>query len=438
MTDALRDTQRGERPPFERSLDVLRTNAVIKWGARAGVVLGPLMFVLAMANVFPPGFLGLHLFVASLSLMIFSSRSNMRPVPTRANIRTDAEGIHVDGVLTVPKSAIADGFFQPRVVAVRKDRPVRPTVRFVDRWRRVLFEAETDENDALSMLHALGLDPGSKRAVFNGSSPVYTSIPRNMAFVFGGIALFGAVGFALSALGLRSAESITPLLIAPWVLVGFLPTKIAVGIDGIHLGWLWRKKFIPMADITSVVPMDDRVIHVARRDGSSEKIFTSMRRRSSFSGSDPYAIQQRDAVLARIREAKAAFTSGGPTADISSLIARGTRTQAEWLAELAKIRQGLAGGAGYRDVTLREDDLLRLVEDPKATEDARAGAALLLSGALDDEKRARIRVAAEASASPKLRVALDASTEDDEEALHEAMGELENENEKCVSDHESR
>lgn len=415
------------RPPFERTLDVLRKNEIIKWGSRAGVVLGPPMFALAMANVFPPGFLGLHLFVASLVLMIFSSRSNMRPVPTRANVRADADGIHVDGVLAIPKNAIADGFFQPRLVPVRKGRPVRSSVRFVDRWKRVLFEAETEEHEALEMLQALGLDPGSKRAVFNGSSPVYGSIARNMAFVFGGAALFGALGFALSALGLHRAQSMLPLMIFPWLLLGFLPTKIVVGIDGIHLGWLFWKKLVPMADITSVSPIDDRIIHIARRDGTSQKIYTSMRRRSSFSGTDPYAVQQRDAVLARIREARAAFARGGPTADISSLVARGSRTQAEWIAELAKIRQGLVGGAGYRDVAVREDDLLRLVENPRATEDARAGAALLLKGTLDDEKRARIRIAAEASASPKLRVALDASTEDDEAALHEAMEELANE-----------
>ena len=416
----------GERAPFERSLDVLHRNALIHWGSRVGVLLGPVLIVLAMANLFPPGFLGLHLFVASLSLMIFANRSNMRPRPARAKVRADAEGIHVDGALAVPKRAIADGFFQPRIVAVRDDRPVRSTVRFVDRFRRVLFEAEADEHESLAMLHALGLDPGSRRAVFDGSSPVYASMGRNFAYAGGGVAIFLLLTSLLSALGLHGVASFFPLLVGAWIAVGFVPTKIAVGVDGIHVGWLWWKKFIPMADITSVLPLDDRVIHVARRDGTSDKLYTSMRRRSAFGGSDPGAVQKRDAVLARIREARAAFASGGPTADVSALIARGTRTHAAWLAELAKIRQGLTGGAGYRDVSLREDDLLRLVEDPKATEDARAGAALLLEGALDDEKRARIRVAAEASASPKLRVALDASASGDEDALREAMEALAN------------
>jgi hypothetical protein len=74
---------------------------------------------------------------------------------------------------------------------------------------------------------------------------------------------------------------------------------------------------------------------------------------------------------------------------------------------------------------LREEDLWRVVEDPRASEDARAAAALLLRKSLDAPGKARVRVAAEATASPKLRVALEASISDDDAAALAALDEVE-------------
>jgi hypothetical protein len=143
------------------------------------------------------------------------------------------------------------------------------------------------------------------------------------------------------------------------------------------------------------------------------------RRNSSMS---PVAAEHRDAVLARIGEAREAFRARGPAADVSALVGRGTRTRADWLAALTKLRDA---EGGYRDAVVREDDLWRVVEDPSAPEDARGGAALLLRSSLDDAGKARVRVAAEATASPKLRVALDAAAGDaQEEALRAALSDL--------------
>jgi len=55
------------------------------------------------------------------------------------------------------------------------------SVRLVSKWRTILFEAEMEEAKALAMLEALGLDPGSKRAEFNGSSPLYATRDRTLA-----------------------------------------------------------------------------------------------------------------------------------------------------------------------------------------------------------------------------------------------------------------
>ena len=55
----------------------------------------------------------------------------------------------------------------------------------------------------------------------------------------------------------------------------------------------------------------------------------------------------------------------------------------------------------------------------------RAAAAVALAPALDDAGRERLRVASAAVANPRLRVALVAAVEDDEEALLKAMANLE-------------
>jgi hypothetical protein len=52
------------------------------------------------------------------------------------------------------------------------------------------------------------------------------------------------------------------------------------------------------------------------------------------------------------------------------------------------------------------------------------GAAVALRSKLDEAERARLRVAAEATAAPKIRVALEAAAEEDDARVAEAMREL--------------
>jgi hypothetical protein len=49
---------------------------------------------------------------------------------------------------------------------------------------------------------------------------------------------------------------------------------------------------------------------------------------------------------------------------------------------------------------------------------------MVLHGSLDDDGKARVRVAAEATASPRLRVVLDAATTEQGAKVEEALAEL--------------
>jgi hypothetical protein len=68
--------------------------------------------------------------------------------------------------------------------------------------------------------------------------------------------------------------------------------------------------------------------------------------------------------------------------------------------------------------------LWQTVEDGGVDAERRAAAAVALSRSLDDEGKKRLRVAAGASAEPKLRVALEAAAEEDEPAMTKAIDRL--------------
>lgn len=398
---------------FEARLGVLESRKIISSAMTAAMVLGALALVLAFAKVFPPGALGLHVLIVSAIVRRSHARTNFLAKRRERTVRVTPEGVFVDGVLTVTRTAIADGYFQPR-----PDRDPGSSLKLVDKKKRILFEVEADEQRARQMLQLLRLDAENRRAVFAGSSPLYATTGRNLAFVFSMIgAALGIGAFSTAVVGANLAPFF-PVLMASMVFAGMIPSQIAVGLDGILVRWLWRKTFIPMGQIRNAFADGDRAITLRLVSGETETLYTSMARRG---GSNRFTVAHRDAVLARIREALLSHRSVAKSADAAALVARGAQTQAEWLASLAKLRD--ARGS-YREAAVRDDDLWKVVEDPTAPEDARAGAAMVLRGSLDDSGRTRVRVAAEAAASPKLRVALDAVTEESDERAHDALNEL--------------
>jgi hypothetical protein len=127
-----------------------------------------------------------------------------------------------------------------------------------------------------------------------------------------------------------------------------------------------------------------------------------------------------DLVAERIREALESARRGDPAQDVA-LLARNAREIGVWVRALRAVA---AGAVDHRTAPIPEDRLWRIAEDPNASPTARAGAAVALTPSLDDAGKARIRVAADATASPKLRVALEAAAETDEAALEHALAEL--------------
>jgi len=402
------------------SLPVLHPNRVLKALALAAMILGPVAVAAFAARVFPPGVLGVHAFLAGFALFRFVTRFNFRPVRKRESLRVSADGVRV-GDVTVPRSAIHSGFYQPRV-AVRPGAP-GSTLRLLDRGGKVLVEVEVESEDqAIEMLAALGLDAAQKRARFRVANPIFATKWRQLA-------LFASLFAGAAALG--ASPPFIGLALVPILLLAVTPAHVDVGVDGLLVRWLWRKRFVPMSAIRSVESEDERLLKITLTSGEVVTVYTSLPRR----GSGGQSAVHHDSILARIHEARRVYAERGTAVDASALVARGSRDRAAWAEALARLA---VDGGSYREGVVRAEDLVRVVEDPRAPADARAGAALVLHKSGDAEMRARVRASAEAVASPRLRVALDAAGGDDLAAAERALTELAAEEEAAEAEAAAR
>jgi hypothetical protein len=167
-------------------------------------------------------------------------------------------------------------------------------------------------------------------------------------------------------------------------------SRVAVGLDGVHVHGTSRARFFAYRDIDS-----------ARANGSDLEL---VRRgkvvlRLQLHGEDA---ARRGAVLARITENIARVREGrGATA--AQVVASSSKE------DLARV----VGGAGdYRMATLTREQLWALVEGPEIEASARKAAAEALVRSSDHGERARLRVAAEQCAEPQVRIALQELAED--------------------------
>jgi hypothetical protein len=130
-------------------------------------------------------------------------------------------------------------------------------------------------------------------------------------------------------------------------------------------------------------------------------------------------------IAARIEEARAEAAKPKDSEDLR-LLASGGPVGA---ADVAALRElGRERSASYRAARVERDTLWRIVEDPAQDGVTRARAAVALSAELDVPQKRRLRVAAEATASPKVRVAIERVVSGaKDEHLATALAEIEGE-----------
>jgi hypothetical protein len=240
---------------------------------------------------------------------------------------------------------------------------------------------------------------------------------------------------AASALGLPALGASAPVssgivaggvfaLVVGLLVWANLPGHVELGADGLMVDLRDRREFVPFASLREVT---------VYRESSVGKTFVGARLARQGAppltlpiGEDRFGAADRAArLVARVDEALAEFRRREAAGDVPGLLARGDRPADAWHAHLRGVGEG--ANAGPRDAPLVVERLWDVLESPRSPASARAGAAVALGARLDDRGRERLRVAAESTAAPKLRVALESVARGDDPAVVAALDDLDDE-----------
>ena len=343
----------------------------------------------------------LELGLAAWLAIAFGWRSYWSSV--RGVVHANQAGLRVDDRVIVSRASIAAAFLVS---------PEGSVVRIVQRGARLSVDVRLEsEEHARALLTALGVGIGQSITTFVAR---YGHPWRSAALVALSALGIGTVAVPVEQLLHHAVSALSlvalglPLALALLLLVR---TRVDVGSDGVLIRRLGEQRFVSYASMKGVFAAGGHTIVLSMREGADLR-FTV--------GPGAERGHLRDTLVEQLEEARNAFSpdAGGPSAE--ALVDPGGRTPQRWLRDV----RSLANARDYRETRLDEERLWRVVDDAAASAGVRAGAAVALS-ALDPASRARLRVAAEACAEPRLRVALTRVAEGATDAeLEEALAPL--------------
>jgi hypothetical protein len=253
-------------------------------------------------------------------------------------------------------------------------------------------------------LTELDAGPDQHALAFSAVSP----ISRDGKYLLATMAGSFAIGMVL-----------TVLFAAPWILIPttllacagpilFVNEKLHVGTDGLRISSRTSERFISW-DVVLRVEQTGTGARLVTKTGTISLPITAR-----FYTYYAYEKELQAALIARIQGALTAYRSG-TGASAEALLVRGERDARSWLESLRQL-------GSFREAAITPEALVRVAESQVAEPTARAAAAALLSRGADDRMRERLRIAADACASPKLRVALEkAATSAGEDELDAAV-----------------
>jgi hypothetical protein len=310
---------------------------------------------------------------------------NRWPVRLHGTVRADEHGLALRDKLVVERTAITTAFVIPAA---------EPIVRIVTRHGGPFDVALETEDAANDLLGALQLGVGQSVATFGAFQGRRTSYLTVVAAAALSPAVLG-VG-AGSLLHLMSAFSLprflawTGIVAAPLLLLLRPMVRVGIGSDGILLRRiLGGRRFVSYATMTGVSLQAGTIV-----------LDLASGRRVWLSAALSHGRQGGEALVARIEKAREAFVRGEGSDSAEALVAPGGRPVDRWLREV----RGMSKARDYREARTDVDRLWSLLFDSTTSPATRAGAAIALPH--DEASRARLRVAADACAEPRLRVAL--------------------------------
>lgn len=295
--------------------------------------------------------------------------------------------------------------------------------------------AEVPAGEGNAKLEELGLDASKRRlhlTLWSGLESVLMGFAGSILGLLAWLPLGGLGGDVLTRLGATDLNA--PLVFAtlvPMMVLGALAMRrvkpeVTIGSDGVIVaGGSIRanKRYYPLDKVAGVEIVraanarnqTQTVVKLRMIDGSDADIATFLSTARTEALADTLANRVREAMAAR---------DAAPVAEASSLLDDVGGGVGAWLGSL---RELAAQGDGYRSTALTRDRLVALVDDGRAALRRRIGAAVMLAEKGDAEGLARVRIAADASASPRVRIALEKVAERaiDEASIEEALAEAE-------------
>jgi hypothetical protein len=231
-------------------------------------------------------------------------------------------------------------------------------------------------------------------------------------------AIFVAKAWGPIAAAVASLAILLPIMWGGIKVFGMLQPELRIGADGISLkgGSTSATRFVRFEQLEKI-----EVTSYTFNRKESIGLKVTYGGKSDVLG-DIDSVQEAEAVVKEILDTKARWEQErSPVVGLATLDNAGAPVGA-WIEAL---RSRAKNDADYRNAALGRDQLLELIENGTATAEHRVGAAVLLAAKEGGPARERIRIAAETTANPKLRVALTAIADDavEEEAIEEALRE---------------
>ena len=405
-------------------ITLLRRNRVYLAAGATPMALG-LGFVIAAVATATPELLipAPHSFILGAAALAYAYRANKDPVALPGPLEIDGDEVRYGGEILATRKELADG------VLVPGEGKLRVRLRKKTGGSDLLFEVK-DRAQGQELLRALGFDAAHSVAEVRGASDALRwSLPKILAyillpifFLFTPLVLAG--GFALGPTGMPFFAIFMVLALLTYIFgLIFSPTKVRIGVDGVLAKWVNTERFIPFSRVTDVHKYTHRSggkdyvgVELTLDDGKTERIVC---------GQAEWTKTEQEEMLERIREAYELHKSSRGDLPPEVLV-RGNRNAREWVDALRAI--GTGASADLRTAPVHQDALIKVVEDARAPAELRVGAAVAaIAGGAD--ARDRVRIAAETTASDKLRIALEtvARPDRDEEAIAEALDDLETE-----------
>ncbi|APR82278.1 Hypothetical protein A7982_07627 [Minicystis rosea] len=301
-------------------------------------------------------------------------------------------------VTRVPRSELVEG-------------SIHPTTRQVEIKRKngdILRIDVPHVEDGQRLLAATGLDAAQRtRTLMLGETtfldclsvllgPIAAVWMAKLASVpFGAKPLIGIASFFLSWIGIFLG-----------VREIFGPARVVIGADGVVVRQRFRRWFHRHEEIADIEgDAGYTALWLRLKKGRAVRLRTRH-----------LSTDQQGELTLRLADARRAWQLGDAGNAALAALDRGGRTIAAWRAALAAVQ---SRRDAYRGREITRDDLLGVLESPAAPVERRVAAALALAN--DEAARPRIRIAAEASADTRVRVALHKAAEGslDDDALEE-------------------